>query len=84
MANADQPTKRTRHMDTKHFAIQHWVNTDLLFLKRIGTNDNESDVMTKNVGRTLFYRHIDYMMGKVIPEYALAHTKDLLLQDRTL
>ena len=71
-------------MDTKHFAIQHWVNTDLLLLKRIGTNDNESDAMTKNVGRTLFYRHIEYMMGKVIPEYALAHTQDLLLQDRTL
>ena len=70
MANSGQPTKRTRHMDTKHFAIQHWVETDLLVLKRIGTHYNESDGMTKNVGRTLFYRHMDYIMGKVIPEYA--------------
>ena len=83
MANSGQPTKRTRHMDTKHFAIQHWVDTDLLILKRIGTNDSESDVMTKNVGRTLFYRHIDYLMGKVIPEYARVHT-DPRLQDQTL
>ena len=71
-------------MDTTHFDIQHWVNTNFLILKRIGTNDNESGVMTKNVGRTLFYRHIDYMMVNVIPEYAVIHTADLLLQDRTL
>ena len=83
MANAGQPTKRTRHMDTKHFAIQHWVNTDLLILKRIGTNDNELDVMTKNMRRTLFYRYIDYLMGQVIPDYAKVHT-DLRLPDWTL
>ena len=57
-------------MDTKYFAIQHWVDIDLLTLKRVATTDNESDVMTKNLGRTLFYRHLDYTMGKVIPEYA--------------
>ena len=81
MADCGQPTRRTRHMDTKYFAIQHWVDTDLLVLKRIGTADNESDAMTKNVGRTLFYRHMDYLMGKLIPEYARNH-KDLQLYDQ--
>ena len=80
MANEGQPTKPTCHMDTKNAAIQHWVTTDLLFLKRISTNDNESDVMTKNLGRTLFYRHINYLMEKVIPEYTRVH-KDLRLKD---
>ena len=74
MANARQPTKRTRHMDTKHFAIQHWVDTDLLTLHRISTSDNESDAMTKNLPRTLFYRHLDYIMEKVIPDYANIQT----------
>ena len=37
-------------MDTHHFTIQHWVDTDLLILKKIGAHDNESDSMTKNVG----------------------------------
>ena len=69
MANSGQPTKRTRHMDTKHFAIQDWVDRDILVLQRISTHDNESDTMTKNVGRTLFYRHNDYIMGKQIPDY---------------
>ena len=80
MANLGQPTKRTRHMDTKHVAIQHWVNTDQLILKRIGTNDKKSDIITKNVESTLFYRHIDYIMGKVISECAKIHT-DLRLTD---
>ena len=74
MANSGQPTKRTRHMETKHFALQTWVDRDLLTLKRIGTADNESDLMTKNLGRTLFYRHMEYIMGKVLPEYVTAHT----------
>ena len=69
MANSGQPTKRTRHMNTKYFALQHWVDIDLITLQRISTSDNEGDAMTKNLGRTLFYRHIDYIMGKVIPEY---------------
>ena len=81
MANCGQPTRRTRHMDTKYFAIQHWVDMDLLVLKRIGTADNESDAMTKNVGRTLFYRHMDYLMGKLIPDYARKH-KDLQVYDQ--
>ena len=83
MANCGQPTRRTRHMDTKYFAIQHWVDTDLLVLKRIGTHDNKSDAMTNNVGRTLFYRHMGYLMGRLIPYYARKH-KDLTLYDQAI
>ena len=71
MENSGQPTKRTRHMDTKYFALQQWADRDLLALKRVATEDNESDAMTKNVGRTLFYRHLYYITGKVIHEYVI-------------
>ena len=67
MANAGLPTKRARHMDIIHFAFQQWVEQDLLILKRVVTADNESDLLTKNLSRTLFYRHIEYIMGKVVP-----------------
>jgi deoxyuridine 5'-triphosphate nucleotidohydrolase len=40
MANAQQPTKRTRHIDIKHFALLDWVEQDLLQLHQIGTHDN--------------------------------------------
>ena len=71
MANGGQPTKRTRHMKTRHFALQQWVDTDLLTLLRIGTSDNKSDVMAKNLARTLFYRHQKYIIGKILPGYVI-------------
>ena len=54
MANSGQSTKRTRHMDTKHFAIQDWVDRDILVLNIIFTHDIESDTMTKNMGRKIY------------------------------
>jgi deoxyuridine 5'-triphosphate nucleotidohydrolase len=69
MANAQQPTKRTRHMDIKHFALLDWVEQDLLKLERISTHDNTADAMTKPLTRQLFHRHRDTYMGHRIPDY---------------
>jgi dUTP pyrophosphatase len=69
MGNAQQPTRRTRHMELKKFAILDWIQHDLIFMKRISTHDNCSDGMTKQTGKQLFYRHFDYIMGRMIPKY---------------
>ena len=69
MGNAQQPTRRTRHMDIKKFVLIDWIEHDLLIMKRIATNDNYSDTMTKQVGRVLHYRHFDYILGKIKPRY---------------
>ena len=37
MADAKQPTKRTRHMDIKHFKIQEWVERDIVSMRRVST-----------------------------------------------
>ena len=37
MANAGQPTKRTRHIDIRHFALLDWVERDLVVLERVCT-----------------------------------------------
>ena len=68
MANAQQPTRRTRHMDIKKFALLDWVERDLMILKCIKTNDNAADTMTKSLCKQLFYRHIDTIMGRRLPE----------------
>lgn len=68
MANAQQPTRRTRHLDIKHFSLLDWVEKDLIILKAISTHDNASDAMTKMLPRQLFYRHSDTFMGRRIPE----------------
>lgn len=67
MANAQQPTRRTRHMDIKKFALLDWVERDLLTLHSIKTTDNTADTMTKALGRQLFFRHSDTLMGRRIP-----------------
>ena len=73
MANAQQPTKGTRHIDIKYFSILDWVQRDLLTLTRIDTHGNSADAMTKLLSKTLFYRHFDTYMGRRIPEYARSH-----------
>ena len=73
MGNAQQPTRRTRHMDIKHFSLLDWIERDLIFMKRINTSDNSADALTKSLGRTLFYRHNDSILGKIIPPYAAAY-----------
>lgn len=74
MANAQQPTRRTRHMDIKHFALLDWVEQDLLVLEHIKTSDNIADAMTKTLNKSLFYRHYNTYMGLRIPAYCAFKT----------
>ena len=69
VAQAGQPTKSTKHVEIKHFALQDWVERDLLLLKSISTNDNSADAMTKATACKLFYCHNNHIMGKIIPSY---------------
>lgn len=69
MANAQRPTRRTRHMDIKHFALLDWVATDQLILSAISTHDNPSDGLTKALGPQLFARHTSTLLGKRKPSY---------------
>ena len=57
-------------MDIKKFVLLEWIQRDLMIMKRISTSGNCSDIMTKQTGRQLFYRHFDYIMGRIIPHYA--------------
>ena len=69
MANASRPTRRTRHMDIKHFALLDWVSTDQLILSSISTHDNPADGLTKSLGPQLFSRHAATLLGKRQPSY---------------
>ena len=69
MARAKQPTKRTKHIDIRYFALQDWVERDLISMKRIATADNSSDALTKATARTLFYRHNNHILGRLVPSY---------------
>ena len=70
MANARKPTTRTRHMDTKYHVLCEWVERDLIKLERVDTSQNLADHFTKQLGPNLFHRHVDYILGKVPPQYS--------------
>ena len=76
MANAGKPTRRARHLDLKYFALQDWIENDLLFLQWVSTTNNCSDSLTKSLGRILQYKHMDYIMGQVKPKYS--HRNDMI------
>ena len=69
MTQALKPTKRTRHVDTRYFAILDWVQTDQVEIKKIDTSDNAADGLTKALGRVLFYRHTDTILGRRTPSF---------------
>ena len=78
MANAQQRTKRTRHihMDIRHFSLLDWVEEDLLKLESIDTACNPSDALTKNVPRILYHCHYDILLGRIPPHYVDAVTPE--------
>lgn len=80
MANAQKPTARTRHIDTRYHALCEWVERDLIKLERVDTSRNMADHFTKQLTPTLFNRHVDYIMGHVPPQYSPCYNylKDLL------
>ena len=47
MVNAGKPTSRSRHIGIKYYAIQEWVERDLIILQRINTAINIADHYTK-------------------------------------
>lgn len=75
MANAQKPTSRTRHIDTRYHALCEWVERDLIKLERVDTSRNMADHFTKQLSATLFNRHVDYILGKVPPHYSECYKK---------
>ena len=67
MAASGKPTKRTRHVDIRHFALLDWVEQDILNIQKIHTNDNAADCLTKPTGKNVFYRHTDTILGRRTP-----------------
>ena len=57
-------------MAVKNFALQEWCEQDLIILHKIHTSHNWADSMTKPQGKTLFYRHMNHIMGNLIPTYS--------------
>eukprot|EP00980_Cylindrotheca_fusiformis_P023543 scaffold10571_cov154-Cylindrotheca_fusiformis.AAC.21 len=81
MANAQHPTKRTKHVDIKHFAILQWTEDGHINFVNTPTQYHISDSLTKPLGRIKFYEQNDILMGRRKPSYSQAtgtHTINML------
>ena len=70
ITNAQQPSKRTRHVEIKEFAVQHWVEDEQIVYEDVITTHNPSDSLSKATSRIKFWEHFDVLMGRRAPQYA--------------
>ena len=63
IVNENRPTPRCRHVETQHFALQHWREKGWLKMKHIPGTINAPDALTKGLAHLLHYRHSRRMMG---------------------
>jgi hypothetical protein len=71
MTNAQQPTKRTRHVDIKEFVILQWTEEERITYENVPSVLNPSDSLSKPTGHTKFYEHRDILVGRWRPQYVV-------------
>jgi hypothetical protein len=61
LTNAQQPTKRTRHIDMRDFCILQWTEEEQILYSDIPSAYNVSDSLSKPTGRIKFYEQMDIL-----------------------
>jgi hypothetical protein len=56
MANAEGPTKRTKHIDVQHHYVQQQVAAGVIKLRQVPTTEQKADFLTKPLPRVAFAR----------------------------
>jgi len=63
IVNHSRPTDRSRHVEIRYFALQHWrLMKDIILIHLPGVV-NHADMLTKALGWVLHHRHAPYLMG---------------------
>ena len=73
VATAQQPTRRTPHIDMKQFVTLQWSEEDLISFADCPSALPTADSMTKQNGRTKFHQHFDVIMGRRRPKNSPAN-----------
>ncbi len=61
IAQSENPLhhKRTKHIDIAYHYTRQMVEEDVVYLERVGTEDQIADVLTKPLDKILFGKHFD-------------------------
>ena len=68
MANNRSATTRTKHIDLRKYFINDMVETGELKVDFVKSEDNMTDIWTKNVSATLFEKHTEGLVTESIEE----------------
>ena len=63
IVNHSRPTERSRHIQIRFFALQHWRLLGDLVMVHLPGVINPADMLTKALGWVLHHRHAPYLMG---------------------
>jgi hypothetical protein len=81
LTNAQQPTKRTHHIDMRDFCILQWTEEEQILYTDIPSAYNVSDSLSKPTGRIKFYEQMDVLMGRRCPSYVKLDPNHFLTPD---
>ena len=62
LANNKALGQRTKHIDTHYHFTREYVEDGIIKIRYVRTDDNTSDVMTKNTARKTFWKHCEKFM----------------------
>ena len=57
MSNNVTTSQRTKHIDIRSKFVREYVQDGVIIIKFVRSEDNDSDIMTKNLGSVLHERH---------------------------
>ena len=60
---------RTRHVDTRYHFIRENVEDGIIKVEFVKSNDNDSDIFTKNVNQETYEWHMKKFLGDIGEEY---------------
>jgi len=63
IVNHNRPTDRSRHIEIRYFALQHWRLLRDIVLVHLPGMVSPADMLTKALGWVLHHRHAPYLMG---------------------
>lgn len=62
LARNEASSQRTKHIDTKYLFIREYEEDSIVKIIFVKLEENESDILTKNVIQVLFHKHINKIM----------------------
>jgi hypothetical protein len=67
LSKNSQVSARTKHIDVRHHFIRDLIKDKKLIVRFIKSEDNPSDIMTKNVNRESYLKHVDNILKGNLP-----------------